>query len=143
VPPSRRVQTGAVLFGVALLVSVFLAPHQGWPLQLLTVAVAAVLAWQPLRAIIFRRGPAAVHWFEWTADGTWHVIDGTGGRQATRLSTRSAGIGPFLLLVWRGAPTRYALIDADRVSASAFRALRGRLKLVNGRREAREAHDNC
>jgi hypothetical protein len=137
------VQTGAALFAIALLVSIFLAPHQGRPLQLLTVAVTAGLAWQPLRAILFRRGRAAVHGFEWTADGAWHVIDAAGVRHAVRLSPRTAGIGPFLLLMWRGAPTRYALIDAAGVSPNAFRALRGRLKLLNGRREAREAHDNC
>jgi hypothetical protein len=131
VPPARRVQAGAVLFVIATMLSVFLAPIQGWPLQLLSVAVTAILAWHPLRAIVFRRGRAAVQRCEWDAKGSWHVIDASGVRQSVRLSARTAGIGPWLLLVWEGRPTRYALIDAAEVSPNAFRALRGRLNLLN------------
>jgi hypothetical protein len=136
-------QAGAVLFATVLVVSILLAPIQGWALQLLTLAATVILAWRPVRAVVFQRGRASVRSFEWTANGTWYVIDATGDRQEVQLSPDTAGIGPWLLLVWTGVPTRYALIDAADVSPNAFRALRGRLKLLNGRREARDAHDNC
>jgi hypothetical protein len=154
VPPSRRLQAGAVLFMLLMTLSICLAPAPAWGWRLVAAAAAVALGWHPVRAILFQRGAAAVHRFEWAADGAWHVLDSGGGRMAVRLASQTAAIGPWILLVWVTAPTpgkgrglfvrrRYALIDAARVSPTEFRALRGRLKLAPVRIEARHPDDNC
>jgi hypothetical protein len=123
------------------------APGAGW--RLLAGLIAAALGWRPLRGVIFQRGPAAVRRFEWARNGDWSIQDRNGTQLQVRLDAATAALGPWVLLVWTGAPgavvrgRRYALVDAASVSPWAFRALRGRLKLAAWRANPRDPHDNC
>jgi hypothetical protein len=152
VPPSRRLQAGALLFALLVMLSLWLAPSPSWWWRLLAGLLALGLAWHPLRAIVFQRGLAAVRRFEWAADGAWWVTPHGGRRTGMRLAGAPAGFGPWVLLVWRATPGGgddghrgrcYALIDARNVGPEAFRALRGRLKLSRRHRDAGQADDNC
>jgi hypothetical protein len=122
------------------------APAAGW--RLVAGLIAVALGWHPLRTVVFQRGAAAVRRFEWAANGAWSVGDRNGTQLPVRLDPATAALGPWVLLVWTGAPgtvrgRRYALIDAADVSQSAFRALRGRLKLTAARAIPRDPDDNC
>ena len=93
--------------------------------------LAVLLAWAPLRAIVFGRGPHAVRRIEWAGGTDWRLTDGHGRLWPARLHPSSAGFGPWLLLVW-SAPGRRrgrwrGLIDASASDPRAFRALKGRL----------------
>lgn len=92
-------------------------------------AVAALLAFRPLMAIVFGRGPDAVRRIEWSAEGVWQLTDGGGRRWAAQLDPSSASFGPWMLLVWKtpGRGRVRSLIDAAATDPAAFRALKGRL----------------
>lgn len=126
-----------MLFVLLTSLSLFVAPGPSWRWRLSAAVIAVVLGWRPARAILFQRGAAAVARFEWSADGRWWLGDRYANRVGAQLARQSAGLGPWLLLVWHdvGRPrrpglVRYGLIDARYVSPEVFRALRGRLKLL-------------
>lgn len=91
--------------------------------------VAALLAFKPLMAIVYGRGPDAVRRIEWSGDGDWQLKDGAGRRWAAQLHPSSASFGPWMLLVWNtpGRGRMRSLIDAAATDPAAFRALKGRL----------------
>jgi hypothetical protein len=88
----------------------------------------------------------AVRRAEWAADGEWWLVGADGGREAGRLSRATATLGHWVLLAWvvdSGARSsrhplsrRYALVGAAQVGPQAFRALKGRLALPEGRHSA-------
>jgi hypothetical protein len=117
---------------VALLLTFLLAPE--WPApawRLLAALIAMAFAGAPACAVLFARGPHAIRGFEWGTDGVWHVtlIDGT--TRPGRLIHATVTVGPWILLAWEmdSSPRRYALIEEGRVGSTAFRYLKGRLKL--------------
>jgi hypothetical protein len=115
--------------------SLILAPAPAPSWRLLAGLLTAVLAWHPVRSMIFQRGPSAVRRFDWAADGTWSLVRPDGTRRQALLHPASAAFGPWLVLVWTASPAFaarrcYALVDAACVSPDTFRTLRGRLKLA-------------
>jgi hypothetical protein len=129
------VQAATLLFALGIAMSLGLSPAPALWWRLLAGATTAMLAWHPLRSMIFQRGPMAVRRFEWACEGSWLIVHRDGVRRPVYLHPASAAIGPWIVLVWTGRPARfarrsYALIDAARVSPAIFRALRGRLKLT-------------
>jgi hypothetical protein len=133
VPPSRRLQAGALLFAILLTLSIALAPSPSGAWRPLAGWACVLLAWAPLRTILFQRGAGAVRQLVWASDGRWRIRTRAGWASAD-ISSRTAALGPWILLVWKGSNrTCYALIDAAYVSRGAFRALRGRLKLALSR----------
>jgi hypothetical protein len=133
------VQAGATLFAVVVISSLILAPAPEWYWRLLAGFLFCVLAWWPLRALVFQAGPAAVWHFEWTGEGQWWVSDAR-DRRLMSLAPATSALGPWIMLVWtmRRAGRRYALIDAAYVSPTTFRALRGRLTLSARRDQVNE-----
>lgn len=128
-----------MLFALVIAAALSFSPEPAARWRLLAGLLTATLAWHPLRTVIFQAGPAAIRRFEWTAEGTWTVVQGNGLRRKVWLHPASGAMGPWLLLVWTDSPApfarrRYALILASRAisnaDATAFRALRGRLKLT-------------
>jgi hypothetical protein len=123
-------QAGALLFALAVTLSLWVAPAPAWGWRLLAGAVAVVVVWNAARAILFQRGPGAVQRFVWAADGRWRLQTRAGWVSAD-ISSRTAALGPWILLVWKDVSRPYyALLDAGSVSRGSFRALRGRLKLA-------------
>jgi len=126
-------QTGAVLFALLMTLALWLAPAPAWGWRLLAGCAGTLVAWDSVRTVLFRRGPGAVRHFVWAADGRWRLWT-DGGWVAADISSRTAALGPWILLVWKGVDRPYyALVDADCVSRGGFRALRGRLKLALSR----------
>jgi hypothetical protein len=122
-----------VLFALLITLSIWAAtqPAAGW--RLLAGVACIVGAWNSVRTLIFQRGTHSVRQFIWGADGRWKVRVPSGW-VAVDISSRTAALGPWILLAWTGAGRRYyALIDAEYVSRATFRALRGRLNLALSR----------
>jgi hypothetical protein len=142
VPPSRRLQAGALLFVFLMTLSLWLAPGLPWGWRLLAGLAGFSSAWKTVGTILFQCGPGAVRRFVWAADGRWRIRSRAGDWANADISSRTAALGPWILLVWKPTPREggrdgrrasYALIDAGYVSRSTFRALRGRLKLALSR----------
>jgi len=112
------------------------APAGGW--RLLAGVLAALVAWRPLRAVVFSRGSAAIRRFSWSGEGHWTLMDAAGTLRPACLHPTTCTFGPWILLVWTvSAPgSRYrpraALIDCAGVGRTAFRALKARLRLAAG-----------
>jgi hypothetical protein len=122
-----------VLFALVMTLSLALAPAPAWGWRLLAGCVSVSVGWHAVRTILFQRGPGAVRRFVWAADGRWRLAT-RAGWVAADISSRTAALGPWILLVWKGVGRPYyALLDADCVSRGGFRALRGRLKLALSR----------
>jgi hypothetical protein len=122
-----------VLFALLMTLTLCLAPAPSWGWRLLAGCASLLVAWDSVRTVLFQRGPRAVRRFVWAADGRWRLRTQSGW-VAADISSRTAALGPWILLVWKGVGRPYyALIDAGCVSQSGFRALRGRLKLALSR----------
>jgi len=122
-----------VLFALLITLSIGAAtePSAGW--RLVGGIASVIMAWNSLRTLVFQKGTHTVREFVWGSDGRWKVRLRSGW-VAVDISSRTATLGPWILLAWQGAGRRYyALIDAEYVSRRTFRALRGRLKLALSR----------
>jgi hypothetical protein len=142
IPPCRRARLAWALFGCLAAIALCFGFTQlaAWPL-IAPVAVGLTLASLPALAVLWGRGPLAVRRIEWAPDGQWHLMRASGQFEVGRLNGATATLGPWILLAWTVGPgawhplrRRYALIGVSEVGAPTFRALKGRLSLLGGRR---------
>jgi hypothetical protein len=93
----------------------------GLPFGLATL----VLAWCPLREVVFLKGRGAVRHIEWSEAGEWRIGPNNKDSSLALLLNESAVLGPWVFLIWLHEGRRkYAIVDAP-----TFRAFRGRLRL--------------
>jgi hypothetical protein len=117
--------------------------HPTW--RLIAPAAAAVLfalalAALPSLAVLGGRGPLAVRRVDWWPDGTWQLTQPDGRCETGQLVGATATLGPWILLAWTVAASRwsplsrrYALIGVGEVGRAPFRVLTGRLSMLYGR----------
>jgi hypothetical protein len=115
-------------------------PPAGWR-SLVAVSIF-VLAWPPLRAMVWVKGPYAVKNVEWSMDGAWHIGVGGGEPRVVELATGSAVLGPLVFLAWTGGGgRRHAVVDSACSNPQIFRTLCARLRHeATGRARRRNGH---
>jgi hypothetical protein len=104
-----------------------------WPAPVwrgLLITLTFLLAWSPLRTIIWGRGPHAIRQIEWNPEGTWRISTEQGSWEEAEWMSGSARLGPLVFMIWRQQHLRrYAVLDSACSHPHTFRTLCARLRL--------------
>jgi hypothetical protein len=104
-------------------------PALGW--RGVLIVLTLVLAWSPLRAIVWGRGPGAIRHVKWNPEGTWRISNGQDDAwEEVEWMSGSARLGPLVFMIWRQQHLRrYAVLDSACAHPHTFRTLCTRLRL--------------